>query len=102
MGVCDTNHYYCNIHTNRVTHTPEQIGCLHASKPSPCLRDAHQQARTAVCMQLQLTAHLVCECGCVHVRARVVVMVVCNCNRLQLITNSYVIVILIVIDDNFV
>ena len=33
---------------------------------------------------------------------RVVVMVVCNCNRLQLITNSYVIVILIVIDDNFV
>ena len=29
-------------------------------------------------------------------------MVVCNCNRLQLITNSYVIVILIVIDDNFV
>ena len=37
-----------------------------------------------------------------EVVTRVVVMVVCNCNRLQLITNSYVIVILIVIDDNFV
>ena len=37
-----------------------------------------------------------------YIQIRVVVMVVCNCNRLQLITNSYVIVILIVIDDNFV